>query len=60
MRKKVPIEDRAVHRVAAYLTQKDHTALEKLAAKKKISISSLLVGIINQAIQTRTSGKEIL
>lgn len=54
MGKIVPIEDRAVYRVAAYLTKKDHAALEKLAAKKKASVSSLLVEIINQAVQTRT------
>lgn len=56
MGKKVPIEDRAVHRVASYLNMKDHTALERLAAKKKISVSSLLVEIIKEALtnQTRT------
>ena len=59
MGKTVPIEDRAVYRVAAYLTKKDHAALEKLAVKKKSSVSSLLVEIINQAVQTRTPvGKE--
>lgn len=55
MGKIVSIEDRAVYRVAAYLTKKDHAALEKLAAKKKASVSSLLVEIINHAISTRTS-----
>lgn len=54
MGKIVPIEDRAVYRVAAYLNKKDHAALEKMAAKKKASVSSLLVEIINQAVQTRT------
>lgn len=56
MGKKVPIEDRAVHRVAAYLPQKEHAALEKIAVKKKVSVSSLLVEIIKEALinQTRT------
>lgn len=54
MGKIVPIEDRAVYRVQAYLTKKEHMALEKLAVKKKASVSSLLVEVINQAVQTRT------
>ena len=56
MGKRVPIEDRAVHRVAAYLTKKDHAALEKLAVKKKASVSSLVALIIKESIynQTRT------
>lgn len=59
MGKIVPIEERAVHRVASYLNMKDHAALEKLAAKKKVSVSSLLVEIIKEALtnQTRTSSK---
>jgi hypothetical protein len=58
MGKIVPIEDRAVYRVAAYLTKKDHTALEKLAVKKKASVSSLVALIIKESIsnQTRTPG----
>lgn len=60
MGKIVPIEDRAVFRVSAYLTKKDHAVLEKMAAKKKASISSLLVEIINQAVQPRTPvGKDL-
>ena len=56
MGKTVPIEDRAVYRVAAYLTKKDHAALEKIAVKNKASISSLVALIIKESIsnQTRT------
>lgn len=54
MGKIVPIEDRAVYRVQAYLTKKEHMALEKFAAKNKSGISALVAGIIKEALSTRT------
>lgn len=35
MGKKVAIEDRAVHKVQAYLTKKEYSDLEKFCLKKK-------------------------
>ncbi len=59
MGKIVPIEDRAVYRVAAYLTKKDHAALEKLAKRSGLSISAFVGSVIREylAKQTRTSDK---
>lgn len=52
MGKTVPIEDRAVYRVAAYLTKKKHSELEKIALKKKSSISQYVAAIINEHLET--------
>lgn len=50
MGKKVAIEDRAVYRVQTYLTKKEHVTLEKLATKKKVSLSAFVAVIIQEAL----------
>lgn len=50
MGKKVPIEDRAVHKVQAYLTKKEYVVLEDFCAKKKRTISSIAAEFIVAAL----------
>lgn len=52
MGKPVAIENRAVYRVQTYLTKKEYNDLEKLSAKKKISISSLVASVIKERLAT--------
>lgn len=54
MGKKVAIEDRAVYRVQAYLTKKEYDVLEKLSAKQKKSISSIVAVIIKEFLENQT------
>lgn len=56
MGKTVPIEDRAVYRIQAYLTKKEYSDLEKFCAKKKRPISSIVAELIVDSLdkQSRT------
>lgn len=58
MGKKIGIDDRAVHKVQAYLTKKEYSDLEKFCLKKKRPISSIVAEIIVTSLQnpSRTSG----
>lgn len=56
MGKKVALEDRAVFRVQTYLNKKDNSALEKIAKKSGLSVSSFVGSVIREylAQQSRT------
>ena len=58
MGKEVPIEDRAVYCVQAYLTKKEYGELEKFRAKKKLrSLSAATAFAIRELLNNRTRTK---